>query len=462
MFIKNTVSFFLFCLMILSLEGRLVSAQDTHYWNNQYGPRAMLLSGAVIGSVSDMSGTFYNPGALGYIEKPELLLSANVYQASSLTIKDGAGEDFDLSTSDFNLLPNMFAGAFRWSWLGKNKLAYSFLTRYRFNATIKGSQTSRFDVLPEYPGEEDFAGAVSFGEDVKELWAGLTWARGVSQKVGFGITQYLSIRAQDSDAEQFAQALSDSGDIALVYDIDNYSAQVYSLLWKVGLGFDFRPLTMGVTLTTPNVQLYGSGDAVVNSTRVGLDLNEDGIPDNTFTTDIQEGVPAHYKSPLSVGAGAAFDFESTKIHASVEWFDAIDSYNVLQLESFVSQGTGQYVTRTLLHQVASVVNFAVGLEQKVGDKSTAYLSFNTDTSAYDPESDIAVTGFDIRHLAAGANFAFKDSQFMLGFSYAWGSEKIQQVIDLNPDDDEEVIDPQDEVDLVYSRFTFMLGVSVKL
>jgi len=48
-------------------------SQDTHYWNTQYGPRSMLLSGAVVGSIGDMSATYYNPGALGYIKKPGLL-----------------------------------------------------------------------------------------------------------------------------------------------------------------------------------------------------------------------------------------------------------------------------------------------------------------------------------------------------------------------------------------------------
>lgn len=64
-------------------------AQDTNYWSNQYGPRSMLLGGAVIGSVTDMSATYYNPGALGYIENPELLLSANTYQIETLGVKDG-------------------------------------------------------------------------------------------------------------------------------------------------------------------------------------------------------------------------------------------------------------------------------------------------------------------------------------------------------------------------------------
>jgi hypothetical protein len=190
--VRRNVKFYLLVSKVIALAAvapSLVTAQDTHYWNGQYGPRSMLLGGAVIGSVNDMSGTYYNPGTLGYIEKPELLLSANVYQISNLTVRDGAGEGLDLEASDFNPLPNMLAGAFRKSWLGKNKLAYSLLTRYQFNAELRGGRVDRVDVLPRSPGEEDFAGGLLSALDLKELWVGLTWSRGSGETVGFGVTQ---------------------------------------------------------------------------------------------------------------------------------------------------------------------------------------------------------------------------------------------------------------------------------
>jgi len=56
------------------------SAQDTHYWNLQHGTRSTLLGGAVIGSVTDMAATYYNPAALALFPAPEILLSGKVYQ----------------------------------------------------------------------------------------------------------------------------------------------------------------------------------------------------------------------------------------------------------------------------------------------------------------------------------------------------------------------------------------------
>ena len=82
--------------LLASFVAASASAQDSHYWNDHYGPRAMLLSGVMIGSVHDMSATFYNPGALGHIAEPELLLSANVYRNESLTVRDGAGVPTEL------------------------------------------------------------------------------------------------------------------------------------------------------------------------------------------------------------------------------------------------------------------------------------------------------------------------------------------------------------------------------
>ncbi len=449
------------CALVILAPCRL-AAQDTHYWNNQYGPRSMLLGGAVIGTVHDMSATYYNPGALGYVKEPELLLSANAYQLSALKIEGGGGRGIDLESSDFNLLPNMLSGAFKSSWLGENRIAYSFLTRHRFNAETKGGRTTRTDALPGIPGDEDFAGGLYASAKVSELWAGLTWARAAQDKVGIGVTQYVSIRSQKSEVQLFAQALSDSGDIALLSNLEVLSSSVWSLLWKAGVGFNFWPLTAGVTLTTPNVRLFGSGEAALNATRAGVDVDNDSIPDNGFETDFQENVTANYKSPWSVGVGAGYHMEHTKVHVSAEWFNNVDPYTALELQPFVSQATGQVVAIPTQEERKSAFNFAVGLEQEFGDKYSGYLSFNTDKSAFSDASDLSVTGYDIYHVTGGANVVFGKTQWMIGYSYAWGSETIQQLVDLDPDGGVSPTDPANDVEFLYNRSTFMVGFTVAI
>ena len=102
---KNTLAA---CVSLLLAHS--VFAQDTHYWNLQYGTRSTLLGGAVIGSVSDMAATYYNPAALALFPAPEILLSGKVYQYSSLSMENGAGPGEDLTSSTIEAAHTLFAG----------------------------------------------------------------------------------------------------------------------------------------------------------------------------------------------------------------------------------------------------------------------------------------------------------------------------------------------------------------
>lgn len=437
------------------------AAQDTHYWTDQYGPHSMLLSGAVIGSVHDMSATFYNPGALGYIAKPDLLVSANAYQIESFTIKDGAGRGFDLNSSHFNVLPNMVAGAFRKSWLGNNKIAYSFLTRHRVDLEIKGGRTAQIDVLPD-PGIEQFAGALRETVDAKELWAGVTWAHGLSSKMGVGLTTYLTVRSESRASEILAQALTDSSEIALVFDVDNYTAHTYGLLWKAGVGIDLAPLTLGLTVTTPNVKVVGSGNTTYNSTVVRVDADGDSIPDSSFETNFQEDVDANYHSPWAVGFGFGYFLKQTEFSFSAEWYADVDPYDVVRLAPFQSQATGETVNRSIQAARKSIIDVGAGVRHDFGEKYSGYLSFCTDQSSHDPQSDVSVTGMDLLHVTGGASIATGKTKLMLGLSYAWGSESAQQVIDLDPAHEGSAVNPGTDVEYQYSRLTFLVGFRVGL
>ena len=132
-------------------------AQDTHYWNTQYGPRAMLLGGTLVGSVDDMSATYYNPGALTMIEGREALLSGQAFEYQSIRLESDAPIAQDLSSSTFGTAPTLFAGLIPSNWL-PGQLAYSALTRQRLKARL----TSRLieGGLPDEPVELGIAGEV--------------------------------------------------------------------------------------------------------------------------------------------------------------------------------------------------------------------------------------------------------------------------------------------------------------
>ena len=78
---RGTVSW----LVVMPLVGSILSShpargQDSHYWSEQYGTRAALLGGPMIGSVRDLSATYYNPGATALHGDSRFLLSARAYR----------------------------------------------------------------------------------------------------------------------------------------------------------------------------------------------------------------------------------------------------------------------------------------------------------------------------------------------------------------------------------------------
>jgi hypothetical protein len=83
----------LFVALISILFYQQGVAQDTHYWTYQYGTRAVLLGGTVIGSVLDISGIYYNPGGLSLLDDPETLLASKVFHWPHYSLENLGGTD---------------------------------------------------------------------------------------------------------------------------------------------------------------------------------------------------------------------------------------------------------------------------------------------------------------------------------------------------------------------------------
>ncbi len=127
------------------------TAQDTHYWTHQYGTRSTLLGGAVIGSVIDLSATYYNPGALALIQDPELFLGAKIFDFTTVTVDNSLEEDTKLNSEDLKRAPSFFGGLLPFGFLGEHRLGYSFFTRQQFSVRVEGARAGTFDAIPRRP-----------------------------------------------------------------------------------------------------------------------------------------------------------------------------------------------------------------------------------------------------------------------------------------------------------------------
>ncbi|MEJ2538611.1 MAG: hypothetical protein P8188_01290 [Gemmatimonadota bacterium] len=452
MFRRSNVCAAAIVLLALALPPDEAAAQDSHYWSEQYGTRSALLGGALIGSVRDLSSTFYNPGAAALNLESRFLLSARAYRRSETTLEDGGGEGVDLTTSNQRPLPTILATPIEFDWLGKHRIIYSVLTRQQYDADLSTYDIGDRDVLPA-PGDEVAASAYTGTAELRETWTGITWAYPLTERVGIGVTPYLAVRSQTIKSQTLLQAASSEGDVAIATRLRNRDFRHYRGLAKIGLAGEFGRWSVGVTATTPSFSISGSGRAAFNGSSAGVEGEDD-----VLVADVQSDLSSTYESGWAVGAGFGLQFGGTRLHGSAEWFQAIDPFTVLDAEDFVPQTGGDVLVNDMTAELESVLNWGLGLEQSLG-RTMLFAGVALDRSAANPDAPAqtttTLTNYDLWRYSAGASFRLGRSEFMLGLAYAQGSQPFPQVLQ---DRIETGLGPlEEDIQLRFTQWTVVLG-----
>ncbi|MCL7959788.1 MAG: hypothetical protein M8861_06320 [marine benthic group bacterium] len=431
------------------------TAQDAHYWTLQYGPRSALLGGAVIGSVDDVSATYYNPGAIALASDLAFAVSTDVFEYAAITLEDGGGEGVDLGTTKSGLRPSMVAGTIsRDLFGGSGILAYSALTRSRGTQDLAGIVLLATEDLPPDAGLSDAVGSLEFNGQYNDFWGGLTYAQDLGEHFGLGVTWYGAIRSQRRDQKSSAALVSDEG--SGVSEVDNSGGKYTALrtLFKLGASFKAGAVTGGATLTTPSIHISGGGELDVFRSTIGADTT-------ALLAAVQTDLPAEYRSPLSIGAGAAWRIGAARLHGSLEWFDSVDPYVVIQGTEIQAQVPGtETLVLNAVHEQASVTNWGLGLEYALNEKTSGYISFYTDDSNLDDEIEragLSALPIDIRTVTVGMDFVLRSALITLGVGYGWGSELDQTLTDVLRQEDEDF-----EATYVYRGIKLLFGFEVGL
>jgi len=434
---------------LLSALAAGASAQDTHYWAVQYGPVGQLVGGQVIGGVPDLSATFYNPGALSLRNESSYLLSTESVQWEAVSTEAQPGlEVLDTSSSRFGAAPSLLAGILP-RLLGENtRLAWSFLTRQKLEVRLGQRLTDPLAGAGVRSAAESY-----LDQRVEEDWGGLTISRPLSPSVGIGITLYGVYRGQRKRNELSLQAVAPDGGSLAVSGVTDFEYSHYRTLAKLGVAWQTPEWNVGLSITTPSLSAFGSGKAGYTLSLSGTDANGDGLPDPpVLETRTDEGLESDYRSPWAVGAGVSKRAGRTRLYASAEWYGPVDRFTVITLPEDAPGASG------LTQELRAVLNGGLGFEHVVGEDTSVYGAFHTDfsASAGDVQENVAVSDWDLYHLSGGLSFRFRDNQFTLGASWAWGGKErpLQSPI---PPEDAPASGLDRDISIRYSKVTFLLG-----
>jgi len=429
------------------------AAQDAHYSTFQYGPRSSLLGGAVIGSVDDVSGTFYNPGALGMASDLAFAFSTNVFEVSGVKLEDGGGEGVDLGTSKSGIRPSLIAGTITRNLFDSHGiLAYSVLTRARGDQDLSGQLLVEPGELPDSVNIRDLTGQAIYEGKFSDTWAGLTYSHQIGSGFGLGVSWYGAVRSQNRRITTTTAVVSTDtvGGSAFESVYGRYST--LRTLLKLGAFGEVGPITAGVTFTTPSAQISGGGERSQNDSF--------NTPDSLFVaSNVQTDIGATYKTPMSFGFGIGWRIGKGRLHGSAEYFDKIEPYRVLDAEPFFAQEPDTLlVTPSPIHSAADVFNWGIGGEYQFSGGLKGYASFYTDNSALTPDisqSALSILPFDIRTVTLGVKFVVGSALFTVGGGYGWGSQVDESLTDIIRDENNDL-----EATYVYQNIRLLFGFEI--
>ena len=428
-------------------------AQDAHYSTMQYGPRASLLGGAVIGSVDDVSGTYYNPGALALASNLAFSFSTNVFEVESLRLEGRGDEGIELGSSRSGIRPSLIAGTItRGLFGGRALIAYSALTRMSGTQDLAGQFVLGPGELPDTVGIRDLTGQAVFEGRYSDTWAGISYSHRLGSSFGVGVTWYGGIRSQKRRiTTNFAAVFSDTAGGASFETVSGSLTTLRTLL-KFGAFGEVGPFTLGATFVTPSAQILGGGERSSSSSF--------NTPDSLFVaSDAQRDLDATYKSPMSIGLGIGWRIGDGRLHASAEYFDAVSPYRVLDVQPYQAiQPDDVTITPNPVHSAEEVLNWAIGGEYEFAPYLQGFVSYFTDDSALaddETQSALSVVPVDISTATAGVKFTVGSALFTIGGGYGWGSKVDDQLTALLQNENRDL-----EAKYVYRSFRVLFGFEI--
>src|SRR5215510_16316444 len=134
-------------ILLMVCGSGMVWTKELKYNTFQVGSRSVLMGGAVVGGVRDTSATFYNPGALAFVENPSISVSANAFRFGKVTIDAALGPGEDATASLFDPVPLLVSGMLRLPAAPQWAFGYALVTRQQYSATFTNSVDTQRDTI---------------------------------------------------------------------------------------------------------------------------------------------------------------------------------------------------------------------------------------------------------------------------------------------------------------------------
>jgi len=469
---RNTFTFIL--VLIFASQ---ITAQDYHYWSEQYGGDASLLGGAAIAGVGDNSAVYYNPAAMAFQSSfDKFSISANAYRMRYVKTEHGLGKDLHFDAFNIMVNPQLIAGIIQFESAPKWRFSYALITKNMYHFKLNTQVSFVSDILSSEHGEEYFIGNYEFENSVLDQWAGIGASFLVSEHFAIGLSHFGIYRSYKyhNNIELSAFPVDTAyHHISEFRSSINFDYWNISGIFKLGLSWNYDKLSIGFNATSPTFRIAGKA----NEQRIYKVINLDFITDEDFAViDRETGMETHHQYPGSFGIG--FNYIVNKkltTYFSAEYFLPLEEYYVFSSKIKPSSypeltepeiehifGDAPYISFTEASK--QVFNFGVGLRWQFKDNLSFLGGFRTDFNHnalgdYDYDKVVAeAIDWDLYHISVGIRKTGKKI-LTTGLEFMFTPKtKTRSFVNLGePDEDNTLVG--DHVDATAQQFGLKFIVS---
>jgi len=418
-----------------------VNGQDANYWSAAYNPAGFLSPGSAVAFTRDSGVLYFNPALLAYNTKNSATISGSVYQLNSLKIRNGAGDGYNLSSSNVGIIPAMASGILSVKGRKRFTLGYALI----HNPVISYQATQQLDgklnVLDDSysAGPENFLAQYSVQNIINETSGLVGTGFQLSPHLAFGLSVEAQYREQHTQENYSARALINGvlvsglpplSNVEQSYLISHYNV---GIKFKAGLAYDKGKDHFGLTITSPLAKIKSSGQLL--SEYIVTDLRTSPTDTLNFLASTrQTKLKEKWKMPVSIAGGYAHDAEWGQLYVSAEYFFSVKEYNIItpRPAAFIrTNDDDNFFSSDLLKfkdARRSVLNVGVGLSHALSQDITGFAALRTDfsyadSSRYEDQEDGYVSNtsnYDIYHLQVGANIKRRKFNLRAGLLLDYG------------------------------------------
>jgi hypothetical protein len=240
---------------------------------------------------------------------------------------------------------------------------------------------------------------------------------------------------------------------------DDFSYWNARLLFKIGAIVELSSWKIGLTLTTPSLNLFGTGSYGFNEFIISEEIPEGN---SLLRNNYQEDLPTKFNSPLSLAAGTSYTIFNTVFHFTLEWFNHVPEFKVMEPQPYTGQSSGEVYQSDLTYSLSSVINAGLGFEHVLSNNVELYGSIITNFSANDENvnSRFILTFWDIYQLSAGTVLNIDQLALTFGMTYGFGSgEKSKFFPDADFESGRFVNYTLGSYDVAYNNIKLLFGFS---